>query len=128
MLESWANLLLHDLLGVMLGWLALEIWQQWRAVRRFEQRWPRELARQRRGKGLAESRSLPGLARRPVCGECQADTAQKVEPPSPPPRWPGSKRGRRQVVRPTWQYCDEPECEYYGWPWRLTILKRCQLT
>jgi len=85
-------------------------------VRRFEERWPRELARQRRRKALAESRSLPGLARRPVCGECQADTRQKEDPPRPPPRWPEPKRGRRQVVRPTWQYCDEPECEYYGWP------------
>ena len=30
--------------------------------------------------------------------------------------WPGSKRGRRQVVKPTWQYCDDPDCRYYGWP------------
>ena len=66
MLVGWPNLLLHELLGVKLGWLFLEIWQQWRAVRRFEQRWPRELVRQRRRKALAESRSLPGLARRPV--------------------------------------------------------------
>jgi hypothetical protein len=59
MQESWPNLLLHDLLGVMLGWLVLEIWQQWRAVRRFEQRWPRELASQRRRKALAESDRCP---------------------------------------------------------------------
>ena len=30
--------------------------------------------------------------------------------------WPSSKRGRRQVVKPTWQYCDDPDCRYYGWP------------
>lgn len=116
MLVGWPNLLLHDLLGVMLGWLLLEIWQQWRAVRRFEQRWPRELARQRRRKALAESRSLPGLARRPVCAECRTETEIKEGPPSPPPRWPGSKRGRRQTIKPTWQYCDKPQCDYYGWP------------
>jgi IS1 family transposase/transposase-like protein len=116
MLESWPNLLLHDLLGVMLGWLVLEIWQHWRDVRRFERRWSQQLVRQRRREALAESRSLPGLARRPVCAECEADAEQKEEAPSPPPRWPGSKRGRRQAVTPTWQYCDDPECEYYGWP------------
>jgi len=116
MLVGWPNLLLHDLLGVMLGWLLLEIWQQWRAGRRIEQRWPRKLARQRRRKALAESRSLPGLARRPVCSKCRTETEIKEGPPSPPPRWHGSKRGRRQTIKPTWQYCDKPQCEYYGWP------------
>ena len=115
MLASWPVLLMHDLVGIGLLFLMLEIWQQWKAVWSLEPRWSRELARQRRREALAESRALPGLARRPVCAECRAEPEKKSEvPASPPPRWPGSKRGRRQVVKPTWQYCDDPDCRYYG--------------
>jgi len=39
MLVSWSNLLLHDLVGVMVGWFLFEIWQKWRVVRRLEQLW-----------------------------------------------------------------------------------------
>ncbi len=116
MLASRPVLLMHDLVGIGLLFLMLEIWQQWKAVWSFEPRWSRELARQRRREALAESRALPGLARRPVCAECRAEPEKKEVPASPPPRWPGSKRGRRQVVKPTWQYCDDPDCRYYGWP------------
>ena len=48
MLASWPVLLMHDLVGIGLLFLMLEIWQQWKAVWSFEPRWSRELARQRR--------------------------------------------------------------------------------
>ena len=95
MLASWPVLLMHDLVGIGLLFLMLEIWQQWKAVWSFEPRWSRELARQRRREALAESRALPGLARRPVCAECRAVPEKKEVPPSPPPRleaWPAAGR------------------------------------
>ena len=98
MLASWPVLLMHDLVGIGLLFLMLEIWQQWKAVWSFEPRWSRELARQRRREALAESRALPGLARRPVCAECRAEPEKKEVPASPPPplarleAWPAAGR------------------------------------
>ena len=59
MLASWPVLLMHDLVGIRLLFLMLEIWQQWNAVWSFEPRWSRELARQRRREALAECRAEP---------------------------------------------------------------------
>ncbi len=44
MLASWPVLLMHDLVGIGLLFLMLEIRQQWKAVWSFEPRWSRELA------------------------------------------------------------------------------------
>ena len=98
MLASWPVLLMHDLVGIGSLFLMLESWQQWKAVWSFEPRWSRKSARRRRREALAESLAVPGLARRPVYTECRAEPEKKEVPPSPPPRWTGSKRGRRQVV------------------------------
>ena len=61
----------------------------------------------------------PGTARLgATTGVCRVPgrAREKRSAPKPAARWPGSKRGRRQVVKPTWQYCDDPDCRYYGWP------------
>lgn len=67
---NWLNLLKHELLGVALLFLILEIWQNWHEVRSFGRRWPQEVAHRQRRQAIVASRSLPGLARRPVCAEC----------------------------------------------------------
>ncbi len=90
MLASWPVLLMHDLVGIGLLFLMLEIWQQWKAVWSLEPRWSRELARQRRREALAESRALPGLARRPVCAECRAEPEKKEGDYIPMHIWGGS--------------------------------------
>ena len=83
MLASWPGLLMHDLVGIGLLFFMLEIWQQWKAVWSFEPRWSRELARQRRRGALAESRALPGLARRPECARVPGRAREKRSAPKP---------------------------------------------
>lgn len=99
MLPSRPVLLMHDLVGIGLLLLMLEIWQKWKAVGSFEPRWSRELARQRRREALAESRALPSLARRPVCAECRAEPEKKKLPQARRPAGPArSVVGGRSVL------------------------------
>ena len=100
MLASWPVLLMHDLVGIGLLFLMLEIWQQWKAVWSFEPRWSRELARQRRREALAESRALPGLARRPVCAESRAEPEKKEVPQARRPAGPARSVAGGRSSRP----------------------------
>jgi IS1 family transposase len=112
---SWLNLLGHDLIGLILVGLMSEIWGYGAELNRFEQRWARFVARRRREQASLASEGLPGLGYRPDCADCQGKTTAAVEPASPSP-WVESKRGRRREVKPTWQFCPDEDCRYYGWP------------
>jgi len=112
---TWLNLLGHDLIGLVLLGLLSEIWGYRAELQRLEQGWARFLARQRRQQARLVSQGLPGLGHRPACAECQDKAIATVEPASPP-RWDEPKRGRWREIKPTWQFCPDEQCLYYGWP------------
>lgn len=112
---TWLNLLGHDLIGLILVGLINVIWSHGVELKRFEQRWARWVARQQRQQARQVSQGLPGLGHRPDCADCQAQPPAAVEPTCPSP-WVEPKRGRRQEIKPTWQFCPDEQCLYYGWP------------
>jgi transposase-like protein len=105
----------HDLIGLVLLGLQSEIWEQGVELKRFEPHWARFLARRRRQQASLASQALPGLGHQPDCAECRQKTIAVMEPDCPP-LWDEPKRGRRREIRPTWQFCPDEACSYYGWP------------
>jgi hypothetical protein len=117
MLVSWPNLLMHELLGVMLGWLLLEIWQQWRAVRTFEQRWPRELAASDDEKPLPRAGHYPAwLDDRCVPSAKQTKRKKKRHQTHRHVGQGRSVAGGRRSGQPGNIVTIRSASQYYGWP------------
>lgn len=113
---TWLNILWYDLLGVILLGLMTEMGSQGVELKQFARRWSGFVGRQRRPQARVASRGLPGLVHRLGCVDGQVEAISAVEPTSPPPPWPQSKRGRRRKVEAIWQFCPDQNCSYYGWP------------
>jgi hypothetical protein len=64
-----------------------------------------------------------GLTRKPVCEQCVAEAEkQEREVRREPPPKIERKRGRRQEINTSKQFCPEKGCGYYGWLDRGNII------
>ncbi len=98
--------LISDLLLLLTAWAVLRFWPI------CQKSWCHHPPKRRR-KRSGRREKIPGLTKKPDCAQCQAAETQPL-PPTPPPYFK-SKRGPKQKVDSSGQFCPRESCLYYGW-------------